>query len=259
METPNLSLPYLLPSQAQKHVTHNEALRGLDALAQIAVVSRTLTSPSADALEGERFIPAAASLGEWTGRDGLLACREDGGWTFRAPRAGWLAYVMDEASFVVHDGEAWTELATAADSPQHVVRLGINTAADDINRLALKSDASLFDNDGDDNRIKVNKAARSDTASLLFLPGYGGRAEMGRTGSDSFTVKVSANCATWHEALSVAPPTGELTTGGPRLRATSSPISCPTAAASAAIRSSPAFAFEAPTYVDTRKNPLTLA
>jgi len=27
-----LKLPYLLPNQAQKHVTHNEALRRLDAL-----------------------------------------------------------------------------------------------------------------------------------------------------------------------------------------------------------------------------------
>lgn len=29
--SPNLQLPYIMPSQAQKHVTHNEALRTLDA------------------------------------------------------------------------------------------------------------------------------------------------------------------------------------------------------------------------------------
>ena len=28
----NLKLPFILPSQAQKHVTHNEALQILDAL-----------------------------------------------------------------------------------------------------------------------------------------------------------------------------------------------------------------------------------
>ena len=27
--TPNLALPFILPSQAQKHVTHNEALQQL--------------------------------------------------------------------------------------------------------------------------------------------------------------------------------------------------------------------------------------
>ena len=35
--TPNLALPFILPSQAQKHVTHNEALQQLDAVVQLAV------------------------------------------------------------------------------------------------------------------------------------------------------------------------------------------------------------------------------
>ncbi len=30
-QTPNLKLPYIMPSQAQKHVTHNEAIRLLEA------------------------------------------------------------------------------------------------------------------------------------------------------------------------------------------------------------------------------------
>ena len=42
--TPNLGMQYILPSQAQKHVTHNEALRVLDALAQL-VVKDTLSAP----------------------------------------------------------------------------------------------------------------------------------------------------------------------------------------------------------------------
>ena len=33
----NLSLPLLMPAQAQKHVTHNEALQVLDALVQLVV------------------------------------------------------------------------------------------------------------------------------------------------------------------------------------------------------------------------------
>ena len=31
-QTTHLSLPYIMPQQAQKHVTHNEALRDLDAI-----------------------------------------------------------------------------------------------------------------------------------------------------------------------------------------------------------------------------------
>ena len=36
----NLQMPYLMPSQAQKHVTVNESLRRLDGLVQASAVSR---------------------------------------------------------------------------------------------------------------------------------------------------------------------------------------------------------------------------
>lgn len=35
--TANLGLPFILPAQAQKHVTHNEALQRLDVLVQAVV------------------------------------------------------------------------------------------------------------------------------------------------------------------------------------------------------------------------------
>ena len=59
--TPNLSLPYIMPSQAQKHVTHNEALRALDILVQLAVLDRDLTVPPSAPDEGDRHIVAAAA------------------------------------------------------------------------------------------------------------------------------------------------------------------------------------------------------
>ena len=42
-ETADLTLPYLLASQAQKHVTENESLARSDGLVQLAVQSRTIT------------------------------------------------------------------------------------------------------------------------------------------------------------------------------------------------------------------------
>jgi len=48
--SPNLLLPYIMPSQAQKHVTHNEAVRALDALTQIAVFDRDRMAPPSDRL-----------------------------------------------------------------------------------------------------------------------------------------------------------------------------------------------------------------
>ena len=40
-----LSLPFIQPNQAQKHVTHNTALRVLDGIIQLAVIARDLDSP----------------------------------------------------------------------------------------------------------------------------------------------------------------------------------------------------------------------
>ena len=40
-----LSLPLIQPSQAQKHVTHNEALRILDAVVQLVVIAADQSGP----------------------------------------------------------------------------------------------------------------------------------------------------------------------------------------------------------------------
>jgi hypothetical protein len=43
--TTHLLLPYILAAQAQKHVTHNEALRILDGLVHLSVLDRDLAAP----------------------------------------------------------------------------------------------------------------------------------------------------------------------------------------------------------------------
>lgn len=53
----NLALPYILPAQAQKHVTHNEALRILDALTQLCVESALTMVPPATRLDGPARCP----------------------------------------------------------------------------------------------------------------------------------------------------------------------------------------------------------
>src|SRR5581483_3802132 len=105
--TPNLGLPYLEAGQAQKHVTHNEALRSLDTLVQLAVLDRDLAAPPVSPAEGERWIVKAGATGAWAGRDNQIAAWQDGTWRFSAPAAGWLAYVADEEILVAWDGAAW--------------------------------------------------------------------------------------------------------------------------------------------------------
>jgi hypothetical protein len=63
-DTPNLRLPYIMAAQSQKHVTHNEAIRALDAVVQLAVLDRDLAAPPVSPAEGDRYIVAANPTGD---------------------------------------------------------------------------------------------------------------------------------------------------------------------------------------------------
>lgn len=105
----------------------------------------------------------------------------------------------------VHDGTTpgGHPVALMSDSPnlQNVAGLGINTSYDATNRLNVKSPAALFDNTGAGVQFKINKAAVSDTASLLYQTGYSGRAEAGLCGDDRFHLKTSGDGATWVDGI----------------------------------------------------------
>ena len=109
--TPNLGLPYIDAGQAQKHVTHNEALRALDTLVQLAVLDRDLAAPPLSPAEGARWIVQAGASGAWSGRAGQVAAWQDGAWQFSAPAIGWLAYVADEEILVAWDGGSWNAVS----------------------------------------------------------------------------------------------------------------------------------------------------
>jgi hypothetical protein len=82
------------------------------------------------------------------------------------------------------------------------LQLGLGGAtADATNKLSLNAAASLFNHAGAGHQIKVNKALATDTASLLFQTGFSGRAEMGTTGADDFTIKVSADGTTYFSGV----------------------------------------------------------
>lgn len=204
--TPNLDLPYILPSQAQKHVTHNEAIRTLDAVVQLSVADRDLAVPPISPDEGDRFIIAAGASGDWAGREGEIAAWQDGAWAFFEPQEGWLAWVAAEDVVVAWDGTAWT---VAGGSKGTFDTVGVGGAtADDTNRIAVNADATLLNHDGNGHQLKINKAAAGDTASVLFQTGFSGRAEFGLAGDDDWHVKVSPNGSTWYEAIVVDGSTG---------------------------------------------------
>lgn len=212
-QTPNLKLPYIMPSQAQKHVTHNEAIRLLDAIVHLSVRSQSQTTAPVTPASGDRYIVAAPAAGTWANKAGMVAFFVDGGWSFIAVAKGWLAYIEDESSLFVFNGTSWESTAGALPENLSVSMLGIQATADAINRFSVSSQASLFNNAGAGHQVKVNKNASTDTASLLFQSGWTGRAEMGLNGDDNFSIKVGDDTGNWRVAMRVDRATGNLAVG----------------------------------------------
>jgi hypothetical protein len=199
-ETTNLALPFIAASQAQKHVTHNEALLRLDALIQLSALSRAFSSPPDSPEEGQRYLIADQASGEWLGHEGEIAALQDGAWSFFVPEEGWRLWLAEEAKLLIYSNGAWMELRPEITAAP---RLGISAAADDYNRLVVSSHASLFNHWGGGHQLKLNKAEAAATASLLFQTAFSGRAEVGLAGDDHFRIKVSGDGGEWREALSV--------------------------------------------------------
>lgn len=305
-DTPKLGLPRLISSQAQKHVTMNEALQQLDVLVQLSVKDKDLSAPPAAPAEGDAYIVGASATGLWDGHSGKVAAFSPSGiWFFHVPKAGWVAYVEDESKHYSHDGSVWAEFSAGGGSSgdflsitggeltgnltvktmtptltvsspdttaghalyrsvgrrtagstgvigQHdyinnaddltvsqwllrangdvdltvgvlkvssnevyhagnfatgndnrrIGELGLGGAtADTVNAFSINTIAALFNNAGADIRLNLNKNAVGDTASLVFQSGFSGRAEIGLTGNDDFSFKVSPDGSTFHDSI----------------------------------------------------------
>lgn len=204
--TPRLGITYLAPAQAQKHVTVNEALRRLDAVAQLSVKSATVVNQPASPHEGDAYIlPPGKSGAAWSGfADGSIAVFQDGDWNEIASREGFLAYRADLDQLWVNDGSVWSP--TLGGGAETASKFGVNAIADATNRFVAKADASLFSHDDTtpgtgDHRLKINKSAAGRTGGVVFQTSYSGRAEIGLLGDESLRFKLSADGAAWSQAL----------------------------------------------------------
>lgn len=214
-QTTRLGLPFVMPAQAQKHVTVNESLRRLDVLVQTCVVSASTAAEPAAPAAGDAFILTPERAGAtWSAmRPGSIAAFQDGAFAEIAPVAGQLAFVRDEGALRVFDGANWASVVSP--SLDASALFGVNAEADAVNRLSVKADAELLSHDdvtpgsGDARKI-INKAALGRTAAVLFQSGFSGRAEIGLLGSDALSFKVSSDGATFREILRMDAATGNL-------------------------------------------------
>lgn len=212
-DTPKLSLPLIQSAQAQKHVTHNEALERLDILTQLTVEDFGATTPPSSPNDGQNWIIGDDATGDWAGEDGKVVSWRGGGWLFIQPRQGWRAWSKGSDEFRVYSSGNW--ITIGGDSAgslgfENLDGVGINATSDSTNKLSIASDATLFSHDGAGHQFKLNKAGPTDTASLLYQTDFSGRAEMGLAGNDDFSIKVSADGATFTEALRIAAATGHV-------------------------------------------------
>lgn len=115
--SPRLSLSYVQPQQAQKHVTVNETFRRLDALAQLSVVSRRRTFEPDGPAEGEAFIlPHGADGPAWAAMAaGSIAVFQDGAWAEISPKPGWTAFIDDESRLYTYSQGQWRPVGGVAE------------------------------------------------------------------------------------------------------------------------------------------------
>lgn len=175
--------------------------------------SRTLTVPPPTPSAGARYIVASSATGAWSGKEGAIASFIDDGWLVIQPATGWQAYIEAEAQLLVFDGTSWNPTSGSVPDTLSVSMLGIQATANTVNRFAVSSAASLFNNAGAGHQIKLNKQAATDTAGLLFQTSWTGYAEMGLNGSSDFSIKVSDDLGLWRQAMYVDRATGNVAIG----------------------------------------------
>lgn len=138
-QTDILSLPLIQDSQAQKHITHNEAIADLDVLVQLSVLSRSLAAPPLEPAAGDRYIVAEGATGDWEGGEGAIAVFRDEIWAFLWPVSGWGCFLMDEGRSAVWTGNRWIaahslspNLGTTGEASKFGGSLGVASGSNNI-------------------------------------------------------------------------------------------------------------------------------
>lgn len=128
--TANMDLPLLMPAQAQKHVTVNDALLRLDGQVDLVLQSLTRTTPPEVVADGLCWAVPQGAVNAWEGQAGKVAIGANGGWVFFRPRFGKRALVADTGVPAIHNGTTWVEGAVSLG--QHGSGLIVRQMAEDV-------------------------------------------------------------------------------------------------------------------------------
>ncbi|RLI86750.1 MAG: hypothetical protein DRP01_03540 [Archaeoglobales archaeon] len=127
MSTTRLGLPEIIQSQAQKEVTHNQALWQLDALVMPTAIARQ-SDPPTDPSDGDVYIVIGTATGAWAGHENDIAHYYWGAWHFYTPAKGWQIWVDAEDAWYVYNGTAWVAKdATQPGGPTNAIQYNDGT------------------------------------------------------------------------------------------------------------------------------------
>lgn len=219
--SPRLGLPFLQEGQAQKHLTLNESLLGLDWRVQARFLSRTLNIEPTTPSDGDMYLlPAGASGSAWASHAAqTVVGYYDGYWEALPFPVGAVAFVADENRYVVLTASGWVLHDSLIQSVQNAQFIGLNATADTSNPLIVRGPSSLLtavepaSGGSGDSRLVINKTATANVASLSFKTNYVTHAEWGLLGNDNLTLQVSADGSAFLNALSVRTDTGHISIG----------------------------------------------
>ena len=105
--TPRLALPLLAAGQAQKEMSHNEALARIDLTLHGNILEADTNIPPEDPEPGQCWILGDAPEGGWTGHAGEVAGWSGGGWRFVAPCEGMRLWLGENGGFALFSGGEW--------------------------------------------------------------------------------------------------------------------------------------------------------
>lgn len=105
--TDRLSLPLIMPGQAQKELFHNEALLALDTIVAGVVEGPSRNDPPATAIVGQCFIIGGSPSGDWSGFPDHLATFTSAGWRFIAPTIGLTLLDKSTETYATYGSSGW--------------------------------------------------------------------------------------------------------------------------------------------------------
>lgn len=162
--TPKLDMPEISESQASKYLTHNEALRILDATVQCVAISNVVTVPPGSPSDGDMYIVGAGATGTWSGHDDELAYYRSSSWVFITPQEGWHCWVLSSGAWFMYQS-ASTGWVLALEAFYFDIGGGCNgaPAASQVLLRAIMVRSISFDNDFAGSQAEAEVAATAQT------------------------------------------------------------------------------------------------